>query len=90
MNEESNTSFGVMWGDTTWRLAWEATLIWVTFYKASLIISSTALQTDKSIGRSTWSRYNNSKYADLSSLTYHQHYPTLETDKSISRSNVNA
>ena len=43
---------------------------------------------DKSIGRSTWSQYNNSKYADLSSLTYHQHYPALETDKSIGRSNV--
>ena len=41
---------------------------------------------DKSIGRSTWSQYNNSKYADLSSLTYHQHYPALETDKSIDRS----
>ena len=48
------------------------------------------LETDKSIGRSTWSQYNNSKYPDLSSLTYHQHYPALETDKSIGRSNVNA
>ena len=24
MNKESHTSFGVMWGDTTLRLAWEA------------------------------------------------------------------
>ena len=29
---------------------------------------------------------NYSKYADLSSLTYHQQYPALETDKSIGRS----
>ena len=33
---------------------------------------------------------NNSRYADLSSPTYHQHYPALETDKSIGRSNMNA
>ena len=47
-----------------------------------------ALEMDKSIGRSTWSQYN-SKNADLSSLTYHQHYPTLEMDKSIGTSNLN-
>lgn len=28
------------------------------------------------------------KNADLSSLTYHQHYPALEKDKNIGRSNV--
>ena len=55
-------------------------------FKASLITSTTALETDKSIGRSIWSQYNNSTYADHSSLTYHQHYPALETDKSIGRS----
>ena len=38
-----------------------------------------ALEKDKSIGRSTWSPYNNNKYADLSRLTYHQHYPHWRT-----------
>ena len=58
-------------------------------FKASLITSTTALEKDKSIDRSTWSQYNNSNNADLSSLTYHQHYPALEMDKSIGRSYVN-
>ena len=77
-----------MWGYTALQLAWEVTLIWVTFQ--SLTYHQHYWEMDKRIGRSTWSQYNNSKYADLSSLTYHQHYPALETDKSIGRSNVNA
>ena len=55
-------------------------------FKASLVISATALETDKSMSRSTWSQYDNSTYADLLSLTNHQDYPALETDKSIGRS----
>ena len=82
MNKGSHTSFGVMWGKRLW-FEWP--------FKASLITSTTALETDKSIGRSTWSQHNNSENADFSSPTYHQHYPILETDsKSIGRSNVNA
>ena len=88
MNKESHTSFGVMWG--TQPCGWHGKRLIKWPFKASLISSTTALETDKSIGRSTWSQYNNSKYADLSSLTYYQHYPALETDKSIGRSNVYA
>ena len=52
---------------------------------ASLVTSTTALERDKTIGGSTWTQYNNSEYADLSSFTYHQNYPALETDKAIGR-----
>ena len=52
---------------------------------ASLVTSTTALERDKTIGGSTWTQYNNSEYADLSSFTSHQNYPALETDKAIGR-----
>ena len=72
INKGSHTSFGVMWGDT-----WHGKRLWFALpFKASLVTSTTALETDKSIGRPTWSQYNKSKYADLWSLTYHQHYRT--------------
>ena len=74
-----------MWG--TRPCGWHGKRLWFEWpLKASLITSTTALETAKGIGRSTWSQYNNSKYTDLSSFTFHQHYPALETDKSIGRS----
>ena len=78
-----------MWGDTTLRLAWEATLICMTFK------SLTCHQNYRTGNGQEYRQVNlitikQSKYADLSSLTYHQHYPALETDKSIGRPNLNA
>ena len=88
MNKESHTSFSVNCGRTQ-PCGWHGKRLWFEWpFKASLITSTTALETGKSIGRSTWSQNNNIKYADLSSLTYHQHCPALETDKSIGRSNM--
>ena len=48
-------------------------------------------RTRVSAGQLDHNIYNNSKYADLSCLTCHQHYPTLETDKStvLCKSNAN-
>ena len=90
MNKESPTSFGVMWGESTQPCSWHGKQLWFARpLKASLFTSTTAPETAKSISRSTWSQYNKSKNADLPSLTYHQHYPALENDKSIGRSNVN-
>ena len=93
---KSHTWFGVMWGrggkeraEGTNLRGWHGKRLWFGWpLRASLVTSITALEMDKNIGKSTWSQYNNNKYADLSSLTYRQHYPALETCRSIGRSNL--
>ena len=61
---------------------WHGMRLWFEWpLKVSLVTSTTTLEIDKSNGRSTWSQYNYRKYAGLSSLTYHHHYPTLETEQ---------